>query len=163
MQRWLPPERSEYGPFNRRPRRPVPMHADDHWLHATWYELPRGDPAFPEVYIYSNAMSYAPGEEIRFHVSCSAPTWSLQVYRDGAQPNLVHSADDLHAAFAPAPQTGTSLAATGRSATLGASRQTRDPASTALSPFARAQTERASFSTTSSSCAQLPAQRPAAC
>ena len=104
MTEWLPPERSEHGPMNQRPRRSVPMHADDHWLHVHWYEAPREDPAWPEVYTYTDAMSYLPGEEVRFHGSCSAARWSLQVYRDGLHPRLVHAAEDLPGQFAAMPK-----------------------------------------------------------
>jgi hypothetical protein len=52
--------------MNRRPRRSIPMHADDHWMHVNWYEAPREDPAWPEVYTYTDAMSYVPGDEVRF-------------------------------------------------------------------------------------------------
>jgi hypothetical protein len=104
MTEWLPPERSEHGPTNRRPRRSVPMHADDHWLHVNWYEVPQGDSVLPEVYTYTGALSYAPGDEVCFHVSCSAPAWSLQVYRDGLRPEVVHSAESLPGGFVPAPK-----------------------------------------------------------
>ena len=104
MTEWLPPERSEHGAANRRLRRSVPMHADDHWLHANWYELPRGDSTLPEVYTYTDALSYAPGEEVRFHASCSAPDWSLQVYRDGLRPQILHSTEGLPGGFVPAPK-----------------------------------------------------------
>ncbi len=105
MTDWLPPERSEHGPTNRRPRRSMPMHADDHWLHVHWYEAPREDPAWPEVYVYTEAMTYAPGDEVRLHVSCSASRWSVEIYRDGLHPVPVHRADDLPGGFVPAPKT----------------------------------------------------------
>ncbi len=105
MTEWLPPERSEHGLMNCRPRRSVARHADDHWLHVNWYEAPREDPAWPEVYTYTDALSYAPGDEVRFHVSCSAARWSLQVYRDGLRAEPVHAADDLPGSFVPAPKT----------------------------------------------------------
>lgn len=104
MTEWLAPERSEHGPMNSRPRRSVPMHADHHWLHVNWYEAPHEDPAWPEVYTYTEMLSYAPGDEVRFHVSCSAARWSLQVYRDGLRQVLVHSVDDLPGCFVPAPK-----------------------------------------------------------
>jgi hypothetical protein len=104
MTDWLPPERSEHGPTNARPRRPRPMHADDHWLHVYWYEAPREDPAWPEVYTYTDAMSYAPGDEVRFHSSTTAPSWSLEIYRDGWRPERVHAAADLPGRFTPAPK-----------------------------------------------------------
>jgi hypothetical protein len=104
MAKWILPERSEHGPTNERPVRSLPRHADDHWMHVHWYEVPHDDPAFPEVYTYTDAMSYAPGDEVRFHSSTTAPHWSLEVYRDGWQPELVHAASDLPGAFSATPK-----------------------------------------------------------
>ncbi len=101
---WIAPERSEHGSTNQRPRRPRPMHGDDHWLHVHWYEAPHEDPAFPEVYTYTDAMSYAPGEEVQFHSSTTAPVWSLEIYRDGWRPEPVHTATDLAGAFSATPK-----------------------------------------------------------
>lgn len=103
MPAWIQPERSEHGAINERPRNPRPMHADDHWMHQHWYEAPHQDPAFPEVYTYTDAMSYAPGEEVRFHSSTTAPLWSLEIYRDGWEPEPVHEAAGLPGQFTPMP------------------------------------------------------------
>jgi hypothetical protein len=104
MADWIQPERSEHGPTNDRPRRPHALHGDDHWLNVQWYEAPREDPAYPDVYTYTDAMSYAPGEEVRFHSSTTAVRWSLEIYRDGWRPEPVHRADDLEGRFTPMPQ-----------------------------------------------------------
>ena len=104
MTDWVQPERSEHGPTNIRPRRARPMHADDHWTHVLWYEAPNEDPALPEVHTYTDAMSYAPGEEVHFHSSTTAPLWSLEVYRDGWRPEPVHAAHDLPGLFSATPK-----------------------------------------------------------
>jgi len=104
MTDWIAPERSEHGPTNERPRRPRPLHGDDHWLHVYWYEAPHGDPAFAEVYTYTDAISYAPGDEVRFHSSTTAPAWSLEIYRDGLTPEPVYVARDLPGRHTPAPK-----------------------------------------------------------
>ena len=56
------PEPPELGPINIGPRHSHPMHADDHWLSHHWYEAPREDPAWPEIYVYTDSISYAPGD-----------------------------------------------------------------------------------------------------
>src|SRR5918997_404616 len=89
----------ELGPLNVAPRRSHPMHADDHWASSHWYEAPREDPAFPEVYTYTDAMSYDPGDEVCFYSSSTARAWSLHVYRDGLHPETVHLAADLPGEF----------------------------------------------------------------
>jgi hypothetical protein len=103
MTQWIAPERSEHGPTNVRPRRARPLRNDDHWVHDYWYEAPRDDPAVAEVYTYTDAMSYAPGDEVCFHSSTTAATWSLEIYRDGLHPAPVHVAHDLPGAFTPTP------------------------------------------------------------
>ena len=96
--------RPEFGRMNVRPRQSVPMHSDNNWHLAHWYEMPREDPATPEVYTYTDAMSYAPGSEVAFHTSATAARWTLQVYRDGQEPVLVHEARDLEGRFHAAPK-----------------------------------------------------------
>ena len=92
------------GPVNLGPRRPLRMHADESWLDLSWYEGPREDPAWPEVYTYTDAISYAPGEEVVFRGSTNAARWSLEIVRDGAAPECVHRSDDLPGAFTAMPE-----------------------------------------------------------
>ena len=97
---FVPPE---LGPLNVAPRRAEPMHADHHWHSRPWYEIPRGDPALPEVHTYTDAMSYDPGDEVVFHSSSTAPAWSLDIYRDGAAPRTVHRVEAIEGRFSPMP------------------------------------------------------------
>ncbi len=94
----------ELGPLNIAPRRAQPMHADDHWHSKPWYEAPRDDPAWPEVYTYTNAISYDPGDEVVFHSSATAPAWTLEIYRDGAAPETVHKIDAIAGLHTPTPE-----------------------------------------------------------
>ncbi|WP_218578953.1 N,N-dimethylformamidase beta subunit family domain-containing protein [Vineibacter terrae] len=93
----------EYKPMNVVKRHSVAMHPGDSWHLAHWYEAPREDPAVPEVYTYTDAISYAPGAEVSFHTSTTAASWTLQVWRDGAAPTLVHEATDVPGRFVPMP------------------------------------------------------------
>jgi hypothetical protein len=95
--------RPEFGAFNQRPRPTSVMHPDQGWHVSHWYEAPREDPALPEVYVYTNAMSYAPGETVVFHGSSTAPRFSLEIWRDGVTPDCVHAQDELAGDFAPMP------------------------------------------------------------
>src|ERR1700679_1258546 len=103
MADWIQPERSEHGPTNERPTRPRPLRGDDHWLSVQWYEAPHEHPAFPDVHTYTDAMSYAPGEEVRFHSSTTAARWTLEIYRDGWRPEPVYRAEDLPGQVTPMP------------------------------------------------------------
>ncbi|GAB5467489.1 MAG: hypothetical protein Kilf2KO_05190 [Rhodospirillales bacterium] len=98
---FVPPER---GPHAIQPRRVRKGHADEHFLSDFRYEAPREDPDFPEVYLYTDRISYDPGEEVCFRGSTTAETWSLQIYRDGHKPETLHEAKDLPGSFTPMPE-----------------------------------------------------------
>lgn len=93
----------EQGPVNVGQRKTRPMHADDHWQSQPWYEAPREDPTVPEVYTYTNAISYDPGEEVVFHSTSTAAVWRLQIYRDGSEPAMLHEAE-IVGVFAATPK-----------------------------------------------------------
>ena len=98
------PNRPDLGPNNIGPQSIVAMHADDNWRNKIWYEAPREDPEWPEVHTYTDAISYDPGQKVTFHGSTTAQNWSLQIYRDGNKPALVHRADRLAGHFTAVPK-----------------------------------------------------------
>lgn len=55
-----------------------------------FYERPSGDPEIPEIWCYTSAPSYRPGDEVAFHISTSVTDFSLKVLRDGVSPETVH-------------------------------------------------------------------------
>jgi len=93
----------EIGPHAIQPRRVRKGHADEHFLSDFRYEAPREDPEFPEIYVYTDAMSYDPGDEVAFHASTNADEWTLQIYRDGHSPTMVHEAMSLRGTFTQMP------------------------------------------------------------
>lgn len=99
---FVPPE---LGDFNRQPATTVPRFGDHSWQAFPWYEAPREDPALPEVHTYTDAMSYDPGDVVSFHTSTTAQFWSLVVYRDGAEPKIVHERHDMEGKFHPTSPT----------------------------------------------------------
>ncbi len=94
----------ELGPLNLAPPRVRAMHADDHWHSQPWYEEPHGDQSLPEVYTYTDQMSYDPGDEVIFHSSSSTSEWRLQIYRDGYEPEMVHEVQTVKGEFSPTPK-----------------------------------------------------------
>ena len=94
----------ELGTMNVAPRKVRPMYADDHWNSQPWYEAPREDPDIPEVYTYTDAISYDPGDEVTFHSTSTARTWRMQIYRDGLHPETVHEVEAIDGVFAPTPK-----------------------------------------------------------
>jgi hypothetical protein len=91
------------GAINRGPRRTLVMHGDQHWISTHWFERPREDPAWPDVHVYTDKMSYEPGEEVAFLASTTAPVWSIEVYRDGPDRQWVYRSGELAGRFTPAP------------------------------------------------------------
>ena len=76
------------------------------WFSAThthWYEFPTDDPAQLEVWCYTDKLSYAPGETVQFHTNTTAQTYSLEVVRDGADPEVVYSVEALPGQRYPTP------------------------------------------------------------
>ena len=66
------------------------------WCYATdlhFYEFPTEDPDHLEVWGYTDKLSYAPGETVRFHTSTTASECSIEVSADGVRPKTLHRAD----------------------------------------------------------------------
>jgi hypothetical protein len=61
------------------------------------YEYPLEDPSYPEVWIYTDRISYRPGDTVSFHVSSTAPSFSLEIARDGGGRGRSERFDGLEA------------------------------------------------------------------
>lgn len=96
--------RPEFGPLNQRARPTGIMHPDQALHLSHWYEAPSEDPARPEVYVYTDGMSYEAGDEILFHASSTAQRWTLEVWLDGQEPQCVHVQEGIAGEFAPMPR-----------------------------------------------------------
>jgi hypothetical protein len=57
---------------------------------------------------YTNQLSYAPGDEVRLHVSTSAPKYSLEVARLGAKREVVLTKPGLDGGEQPVPENASS-------------------------------------------------------
>src|SRR5215210_674939 len=79
----------------------MPPAAAQHVVDDWWYDAPSGAPG--ELYVYTDRLSYAPGEEADLHVYAAAPSWSLRIRRDGAEPGVVHEAQGLPGATPATP------------------------------------------------------------
>lgn len=51
-----------------------------------YYEMASDDPALPQVWGYTAALSYKPGDMLRLHAMSSAPSARLTITRDGLAP-----------------------------------------------------------------------------
>ena len=68
-----------------------------------WYEFPSYDPDILEVWTYTDHISYAPGDEVNFHVYASAATFSLEIVRDGYATEKVYEVSGLPGAMPVTP------------------------------------------------------------
>lgn len=67
-------------------------------------------PEVPPLYIegYTDQLSYQPGDTVRFHVSTTAPKWSLEIARIGAKTEKVLTKNDLAGAAHAVPANASS-------------------------------------------------------
>jgi len=64
-------------------------HDDGDPVTGHYYEVASADPARPQVWGYTGALSYAPGDRLAIHAMSSATTARLTIARDGLQPQTV--------------------------------------------------------------------------
>jgi hypothetical protein len=64
-------------------------------VHANYYEAPAADPVEAEIWCYSDRLCYSPGDTIGFHVSTTAPTYSLEIARDAMEFEVVFERSNL--------------------------------------------------------------------
>ena len=67
-----------------------------------YYEMASSDPARPQVWGYTAALSYKPGDTLRLHAMSSAPEARLTIIRDGLTPQPVLQTT-IPTRFAPTP------------------------------------------------------------
>jgi hypothetical protein len=74
------------------------------WSPRGWpSERPSADPQAGEVWCYTDRLSYLPGDQVDFHFSASAAAFSLEIVRDGPEPETVLRRDGLTADAYPVP------------------------------------------------------------
>ncbi|HWT61356.1 MAG TPA: N,N-dimethylformamidase beta subunit family domain-containing protein [Ochrobactrum sp.] len=95
----------EMGPHAIKPWAVRKGYADEHFLSDYRYQFPREDPNLPEVFVYTEKMSYDPGETVEFHGSTTAKTWSIKIYRDSHEPQMMDEAFDLPGSFTKTSET----------------------------------------------------------
>lgn len=95
----------ENGPHAVKPWSVRKGYADEHFLADYRFQFPREDRELAEVFVYTDRMSYDPGEVVAFHGSTTADRWAIQIYRDGHRPEMVHEAFDLPGSFTKTSET----------------------------------------------------------
>ncbi len=84
---------------------PVSMRMPQGWrgMNVVFYEMSANDPDFLEIYGYSDALSYRAGDVVKLHISTTAPRFSLEIYRDGPQKEVVYQRKALQGRFTETP------------------------------------------------------------
>ncbi len=68
-----------------------------------YYEAASDDPSEPQIWCYTNQISYAPGDAVQFHVSTTARTFVLNILRDGESAETLYRREGIAGAFHPTP------------------------------------------------------------
>ncbi len=68
-----------------------------------YYEAPGGSDG-EEIWCYTDQLTYGPGETLHLQVSCSAPSFDLEIWRDGASPRSLLQKSGLTGRQAPTPE-----------------------------------------------------------
>jgi len=67
-----------------------------------YYEVASPDPTHPQVWGYTDRLSYCPGDTLTLHAICTATSAQLTITRDGLTPQTVLQTT-LTTTFAPTP------------------------------------------------------------
>jgi hypothetical protein len=72
-------------------------------VHDCYYQCADNDAEIPQLWGYMDDLSYAPGSMARLHVSTTATTFDVLIYRDGAKQEVVFQKQQLTGAFQQTP------------------------------------------------------------
>ncbi len=70
---------------------------------AYWFEYPSSDKEVLEVWGYTDKLSYSPGDEVALHVNTTAPTYEIEIFRDGGKWESVHKEEGITGAYHETP------------------------------------------------------------
>jgi hypothetical protein len=90
----LPTEFPDFGLTHEQRRLAVRSH---------YYERPGMDGAQGEIWCYSDRFSYRPGETVRLQVSSSAPSFAVEIVRDGGSETLAFEQSGIAARWQDTP------------------------------------------------------------
>ena len=82
----------------------IPVHHGWRPVDTAFYQISANDPDYLEIFGYCDAQSYAAGDTVRLHITTTAPTFDLEIYRDGPQPETVYKKEGLRGQFTPTPE-----------------------------------------------------------
>ncbi len=68
-----------------------------------YFEAASDDAGEAQIWCYTDRFSYAPGDTLALHVSCTAPAFSLKIVRDGLNPLMMFEKGGLEGHFHRTP------------------------------------------------------------
>lgn len=84
---------------------PKSMRMPQGWrgMDMVFYEMSANDETFLEIYGYCNEQSYSTNETVKLHISTTAPTFEIEIYRDGKQKEVVYQKSEVKGKFTKTP------------------------------------------------------------
>ena len=73
-------------------------------IAENFHERPSDDPSVPQLWGYTDRWSYRPGETVRLHVSTTLQRFDIEIWRDGAERQSVHTHTGVAGGFHPTPE-----------------------------------------------------------
>jgi len=72
-------------------------------VHDCYYQCASNDPAVPQLWAYTGALSFAASEKLSLHVNTTAVTFDVEIYRDGLNRETVFRQQGIKGRFHPTP------------------------------------------------------------
>ena len=69
-----------------------------------FYEASLNDPDYLEVFTYTDALSYCAGDTVNLHISTTAESVAIKIFRDGGEAQLIHQCDAIAGQYYPTPE-----------------------------------------------------------
>lgn len=84
-----------WGGYNR-PGKPAAV-------HDCYYQYSSNDPDISQLWAYMDDLSYSPAEVARLHVNTTAETYDMEIYRDGANKQVLYKQKNIPGSFHKTP------------------------------------------------------------
>lgn len=72
-------------------------------VHDCYFQCASNDPDVPQLWGYTDDLSYAPGSTLCLHINTSVETYDVAIYRDGAEKDIVFERSGVPGAFHQTP------------------------------------------------------------
>jgi hypothetical protein len=73
-------------------------------VHDCYFQRARNDPEVAQLWAYTGALSFAPGERMPLHVNTNAKVFDVELFRDGMKQQTVFRQQGITGSFYPTPK-----------------------------------------------------------